>query len=74
MTDEDRTASDDDRPATEVWRKHRLRQILLFVTVPGVLLGTASITAAYSAGLMPPPKPKPACTPQVVPANRKSVV
>ncbi|MFC8501581.1 LytR C-terminal domain-containing protein [Pedococcus sp. NPDC057267] len=68
MTDEDRIASDDDRTATEVWRKHRLRQILLFVTVPGVLLGTASITAAYSAGLMTPPKPKPACTPQVVPA------
>ena len=68
MTDEDRAAVDDDRTAREVWRKHRLRQILLFVTVPGVLLGTASITAAYSAGLMTPPKPKPACTPQVVPA------
>ena len=68
MTDEDRTFADDDHTATEVWRKHRLRQILLFVTVPGVLLGTASITAAYSAGLMTPPKPKPACTPQVVPA------
>jgi hypothetical protein len=66
--DEGSTATDEDRTPTEAWRTHRLRRILLFVTVPGVLLGTASITAAYSAGLMTPPKPKPACTPQVVPA------
>ncbi|NYG06672.1 hypothetical protein BJ986_001159 [Phycicoccus badiiscoriae] len=59
---------DVDLTPTQVWRKHRLRQIMLFVTVPGVLLGTASITAAYSAGWMTPPPPKPACTPDVVPA------
>ena len=59
---------DENLTPTEVWRKHRLRQIMLFVTVPGVLLGTASITAAYSAGWMTPEPPKPACKPQVVPA------
>ena len=59
---------DEDLTASQVWRRHRLRQILLFVTIPGVLLGTASITAAYSTGLLSPPPPKPACQPTVVPA------
>jgi hypothetical protein len=59
---------EDDVTPAKVWRKHRLRQAMLFVTVPGVLLGTASITAAYSSGWMSPPPPKPACTPMVVPA------
>ena len=58
----------EDLTATQVWRKHRLRQIVLFVTVPGVLLGTASITAAYSAGWMSPAPPKPSCQPELVPA------
>lgn len=61
MTDEDRTS-------TQVWRTHRLRQIMLFVTIPGVLLGTASMTAAYSSGWMTPEPPKVACQPTVVPA------
>jgi hypothetical protein len=59
---------DEDRTPTRVWRRHRLRQIMLFVTVPGVLLGTASITAAYSSGWMTPAPPKAACQPTVVPA------
>ena len=59
---------DEDLTPTQLWRKHRLRQMMLFVTIPGVLLGTASITAAYSAGWMSPPAPKPACSPVVVPA------
>lgn len=59
---------DEDLTPTQLWRKHRMRQVMLFVTIPGVLLGTASITAAYSAGWMSPPAPKPACTPVVVPA------
>jgi hypothetical protein len=53
---------------TQLWRKHRVRQVMLFVTIPGVLLGTASMTAAYSAGWMTPPEPKPVCSPVVVPA------
>jgi hypothetical protein len=59
---------DEDLTPTQLWRKHRARQVMLFVTIPGVLLGTASITAAYSAGWMTPPPPKPACSPVVVPA------
>lgn len=59
---------DEDLTPTTVWRRHRLRQVMLFVTIPGVLLGTASITAAYSSGLMSPPPPKPTCKPTVVPA------
>ena len=58
----------EDLTPTQLWRKHRLRQVMLFVTIPGVLLGTASITAAYSAGWMTPAPPKPACSPVVVPA------
>jgi hypothetical protein len=60
--------SEENLTPTHVWRKHRLRQVMLFVTIPGVLLGTASITAAYSAGWMSPAPPKAACTPLVVPA------
>lgn len=60
--------NDEDLTAPQLWRRHRLRQVLLFVTVPGILLGTASITAAYSSGLMTPPPPKPACQPTIVPA------
>jgi hypothetical protein len=63
---------DENLSPTQVWRKHRLRQIMLFVTIPGVLLGTASITAAYSSGLMSPPPPKPACTPTIVPAPART--
>jgi len=59
---------DEDRTATTVWRRHRLRQIMLFVTVPGVLLGTASFAAAYSSGWMTPAPPRAACQPTIVPA------
>jgi hypothetical protein len=59
---------DENLTPTQLWRKHRLRQIMLFVTIPGVLVGTASITAAYSAGWMSPPATKPACSPVIVPA------
>ena len=59
---------DENLTPTQLWRKHRLRQVMLFVTIPGVLLGTASITAAYSAGWMSPTPPKASCTPVVVPA------
>jgi hypothetical protein len=63
---------DENLTPIQIWRKKRLRQILLFVTIPGVLLGTASITAAYSSGLLTPAPPKPACTPEVVPAPARS--
>ncbi len=59
---------DEDGTPTHLWRNHRMRKIMLFVTVPGVLLGTASMTAAYSSGWMTPAPPKPVCKPTVVPA------
>ena len=33
--------NDQDLTEPKVWRKHRIRQVLLFVTIPGVLLGAA---------------------------------
>ena len=63
---------DENLTPTQLWRKHRLRQVMLFVTIPGVLLGTASFTAAYSAGWMTPAPPKPACKPVVVPAPARA--
>jgi hypothetical protein len=62
--------NDDDEllTPTQVWRTHRLRQIVLFVTIPGVLLGTASLTAAYSNGWMTPPAAVVACKPLIVAA------
>lgn len=53
------------------WRRHRTRKLLIFVTLPGVLLGTASISTAYSAGWMTPEPPAPACSPEVVPAPER---
>ena len=64
--------SDEELTSMEKWRAHRLRQIVLFVTIPGVLLGTASLTAAYSAGWMSPPPPPRACAPQIVPAPARA--
>ena len=63
---------DENLTPTQLWRKHRMRQVMLFVTIPGVLLGTASITAAYSAGWMTPAAPAPACNPVVVPAPARA--
>ena len=63
---------DENLTPRQLWRKHRMRQVMLFVTIPGVLLGTASITAAYSAGWMTPPAPKPTCNPIVVPAPARA--
>ena len=45
---------------------------MLFVTVPGVLMGTASMTAAYSAGWMTSTTTQPTCTPVVVPAPARA--
>ena len=63
---------DENLTPSQLWRKHRMRQVMLFVTIPGVLLGTASITAAYSAGWMTPAPPKPSCNPVVVPAPARA--
>jgi hypothetical protein len=49
------------------WRRHQVRQIAALVTIPGIVLGTASIAAAYGSGLMTP-TPAPTCDPIVVKA------
>jgi LytR cell envelope-related transcriptional attenuator len=54
------------------WRKHRVRQILVFVTLPGILLGTATFSTAYSRGWLTPEPPKPACKPEMVPAPARA--
>jgi hypothetical protein len=56
----------------QAWRQHRMRKALIFVTLPGVLLGTASLSAAYSAGWMSPKPVAPACAPEVVPAPKRA--
>lgn len=48
------------------WRRHQIRRLVVLVTLPGVLLGTASIAAAYGSGLMS--HEAPTCDPTVVPA------
>lgn len=50
----------------------RLTQLLLFVTIPGALLGTVSLTVAYRGGWMTPSAPPPACVPQVVSAPQRA--
>lgn len=49
-------------------RKHQWRQIAAFAVLPGLLLGTGSIAAAYGTGLFTHPQPPPPCQPKVVPA------
>lgn len=55
------------------YRKHQWRQVAAFITLPGVLLGTAGFAAAYGTGLFAKSQPPPACTPTTSDApNRHS--
>lgn len=51
----------------QLWRRYQFRHLAAFVTIPAVLLGTASIATAYGTGLMSN-EPAPACQPVVLPA------
>lgn len=53
------------------WRRHQLRQIGVLVTLPGVLIGTGSIAAAWGSGLMSNTS-APTCEPIVVTAPARS--
>jgi hypothetical protein len=53
------------------YRKHQWRQVATFITLPGVLLGTAGFAAAYGSGLFSQPARTPACAPKVVPAQNR---
>lgn len=52
----------------QIYRRYQLRHLAAFVTIPAVIVGTASIAAAYGAGLMTSEPPPPACQPIQVPA------
>ena len=41
-----------DGSAAEHYRRQRRRRLLLFVTLPGLLLGTATVATAYGTGLV----------------------
>ncbi|WP_353952405.1 LytR C-terminal domain-containing protein [Knoellia sp. S7-12] len=50
----------------QIWRRYQFRHLAAFVTIPALLLGTASIATAYGTGLLTSdPKPA-ACEPVVV--------
>lgn len=49
-------------------RRHKMRQLGALVVVPGVVLGTASISAAVGGGLFAKEPPPPPCPPTVVTA------
>ena len=52
----------------QLWRRYQFRHLAAFVTIPAVLLGTASIATAYGTGLMTNTSTAPTCAPVVVPA------
>lgn len=67
----DRAAAEEALTEDQRWRRHQVRQIAALVTIPGIVLGTASIAAAYGSGLMTP-TPPPTCTPEVVKAPARN--
>lgn len=52
----------------QIWRRYQVRHLVLFVTIPAVLVGTAGIATAYGTGLMSHEAPAPKCQPVKVPA------
>ncbi len=70
----DATATARGGPATAsqgpsaAYRRRQMRRIAVFVTLPGLLLGSASIAAAYGTGLLRHSAEAPTCTPTVVTA------
>jgi hypothetical protein len=53
-------------------RRHKLRQLGALVVLPGVVLGTASLSAALGGGLFTKSPPPPPCPPTVVTAPARS--
>lgn len=52
------------------FRRQRRRRLLLFVTLPGLLLGTATVATAYGTGLLGPDEST-TCTPISAPAPER---
>lgn len=49
----------------QIWRRYQFRHLAAFITIPALLLGTASIAAAYGTGLMSAETQTPICQPVV---------
>ena len=65
------TSAEQAGPNEQGWRRHQLRQIIVLVTLPGVLLGTATVAGAYGSGLMSRDS-GPSCDPVTVAAPARS--
>lgn len=63
-----RARAEEELSDDQLWRRYQFRHLAAFVTIPALLLGTASIATAYGTGLMSADQPAPACQPEVVPA------
>ncbi len=55
--------------AAKHFRRQRRRRLLLFITLPGLLLGTATVATAYGTGLLG--SPEVVCTPVSAPAPER---
>lgn len=64
----ERAKSQESLSDDQIWRRYQFRHLAAFITIPALLLGTASIAAAYGSGLMTTDQPAPVCQPLVVPA------
>lgn len=56
----------------ERYRRHQLRKFALLITVPGLVLGTASLAGAYAFSLLGGSAPVAACAPQTVAAPKRA--
>lgn len=63
----DRAVAQEAMTDEQRWRRHQIRQIAVLITLPAILIGTGSIAAAWSVGLMQGPV-APVCAPTVVDA------
>lgn len=57
--------------AAEHYRRRRRRRLLTFVTLPGLVLGTATVATAFGTGLLGQPE-APVCNPVSAPAPSRS--
>ncbi|MCI1263257.1 MAG: LytR C-terminal domain-containing protein, partial [Tetrasphaera jenkinsii] len=66
-----RMAGTNEESASRTFRARQWRRAAILVTLPGLVLGTGSIAAAFGVGLFDH-SDKPACTPEHVPAPARS--
>lgn len=64
----ERARAQEDLSDDQIWRRYQFRHLAAFITIPAVIVGSASLAAAYGAGLMTPEPPPPVCRPVQYPA------